>query len=249
MVLVALANVLRHDVMVRRFHRDPRVKATELLLQERIPRFTPTTTPRVAEEVRVPATVAAVPVRRYRTPHTAVPHAQFLSNGAYVAVVTNGGGGSSSCRGRSVTRARRDATTDPAGQGIYLRDVGSGAGVVGGVSPRRGRARRLPGHVHLRQGHRPPSRRRHHDPARRRRVARGRRRGAPHHAAAPRPRRPGDRRHQLRRDGAGRADRRPGPPGLRQALRRDRVLGRTTPPSSAIAGHATGPTRSGRCTC
>ncbi len=126
MVLVALANVLRHDVMVRRFHRDPRVKATELLLQERIPRFTPTTTPRVAEEVRVPATVSAVPVRRYRTPHTAVPHAQFLSNGAYVAVVTNGGGGSSSCRGRSITRARRDATTDPAGQGIYLRDVGSG---------------------------------------------------------------------------------------------------------------------------
>ncbi|MGE4085854.1 MAG: glucoamylase family protein [Vicinamibacterales bacterium] len=29
MVLVALANVLRRDVMVRRFHRDPRVKATD----------------------------------------------------------------------------------------------------------------------------------------------------------------------------------------------------------------------------
>ena len=126
MVLVALANVLLHDVMVRRFHTDPRVKATELLLQERVPRFTPTTIPRVAEEVRVPATVSAVPVRRYRTPHTAMPHGQFLSNGAYVTVITNAGGGSSSWRGRAVTRWRRDATTDPTGQAIYLRDVASG---------------------------------------------------------------------------------------------------------------------------
>jgi cyclic beta-1,2-glucan synthetase len=75
MVLVALANVLRHNVMARRFHRDPRVRATELLLQERIPRFTPTTVPRVAEEVRVPAAVAAVPVRRYRTAAAAAPAA------------------------------------------------------------------------------------------------------------------------------------------------------------------------------
>ena len=135
MVLVALANVLRRNVMVRRFHRDPRVRATELLLQERVPRFTPTTVPRVAEEVRVPAAVAAVPVRRYRTPHTAVPQAQFLSNGAYVTVVTNSGGGSSSCRGRSVTRWRRDPTSDPGSQGIYLRDVASGAVWSAGYHP------------------------------------------------------------------------------------------------------------------
>ncbi len=135
MILVALANVLLGDVMVRRFHRDPRVKATELLLQERVPRFTPTTTPRVAEDVRVPGAVLAVPVRRFRTPHTAVPHAQFLSNGSYVTAVTNAGGGSSTCRGLAVTRWRRDATADPAGQGIYLRDTGSGAVWSAGYHP------------------------------------------------------------------------------------------------------------------
>ena len=38
MTLVALANALLADVMVARFHGEPRVKATELLLQERVPR-------------------------------------------------------------------------------------------------------------------------------------------------------------------------------------------------------------------
>ncbi len=38
MTLVALANALLDDRMVERFHAEPRVKATELLLQERVPR-------------------------------------------------------------------------------------------------------------------------------------------------------------------------------------------------------------------
>jgi cyclic beta-1,2-glucan synthetase len=66
-------------------------------------------------------------VRRYRSPHTAFPHAQFLSNGNYTAVVTNAGGGASFCRGRAVTRYREDPTRDPGSQFIYLRDVRSGS--------------------------------------------------------------------------------------------------------------------------
>src|SRR6185436_4733930 len=38
MSLVAMANILGDDIFVTRFHSDPRVKATELLLQERVPR-------------------------------------------------------------------------------------------------------------------------------------------------------------------------------------------------------------------
>ncbi|HEX2798632.1 MAG TPA: glucoamylase family protein, partial [Thermoanaerobaculia bacterium] len=38
MTLVAVANVLLGDIMVDRFHADPRIQATELLLQERLPR-------------------------------------------------------------------------------------------------------------------------------------------------------------------------------------------------------------------
>ena len=127
MTLVALANALLGDPMVKRFHADPRVQATELLLQERVPRHTPTIQPRPLDEMRVVAPPPAMPMRRFRSPHTVFPHAQFLSNGNYVTVVTNAGGGSSFCRGLAVTKSRRDPTRDPGSQFVYLRDVRSGS--------------------------------------------------------------------------------------------------------------------------
>ncbi|MCM3881135.1 MAG: DUF3131 domain-containing protein [Vicinamibacterales bacterium] len=127
MTLVALSNVLLGDLMVKRFHADPRVQATELLLQERVPRHTPTIQPRPLDEMRVVASAPAIVLRQFRSPHTVFPHAQFLSNGNYVTVVTNAGGGSSFCRGLAVTKSRRDPTCDPGSQFVYLRDVRSGS--------------------------------------------------------------------------------------------------------------------------
>jgi cyclic beta-1,2-glucan synthetase len=125
MTLVALANALLGDPMVKRFHADPRVRATELLLQERVPRQSPIMQPRPVEETRTSATAPASAARRFRSPHTLFPHAQFLSNGNYTAVITNAGGGASFCRGRAVTRYRQDLTRDPGSQFVYLRDVRS----------------------------------------------------------------------------------------------------------------------------
>jgi cyclic beta-1,2-glucan synthetase len=127
MSLVALANVVLGDLMVQRLHANARVKATALLLQERAPRHALITQPRPAEETRVTAPVSAVAIRRFRSPHTRYPHAQFLSNGAYTAIVTNAGGGASLCRGRAVTRFREDSTRDEGSQFLYLRDVRSGS--------------------------------------------------------------------------------------------------------------------------
>jgi cyclic beta-1,2-glucan synthetase len=127
MMLVALANTLLNDVMVTRFHADLRVQATEALLQERVPRLTIPIEPRPLDNARVIAPPPAMPVRRYRTPHTLFPHAQFLSNGSYISVITNAGGGSSFWRNLAVTRSRSDATCDPGGAFIYLRDVRSGS--------------------------------------------------------------------------------------------------------------------------
>ena len=94
MTLVAIADVLLDDVMVRRFHADPRVKATELLLQERVPREAPVIEPRPPEETRKELAPPRPP-RRYRSAHTPYPRAQILSNGSYVSIVTNAGGGAS----------------------------------------------------------------------------------------------------------------------------------------------------------
>jgi len=126
MTLVAIANALDGNRMVARFHADPRVQATELLLQERVPRHAAITRPRPDDEEHVVAPVPPMKVRRFRSPHTAFPSAQFLSNGHYTTVVTNAGGGASFCRGRAVTRFRQDPTRDPGSQFIYLRDVRSG---------------------------------------------------------------------------------------------------------------------------
>jgi cyclic beta-1,2-glucan synthetase len=125
MTLTALANVLVGFPFVERFHADARMRATELLLQERVPRAAPILEPRPVEETRTTAPTPVAVVRRFRSPHTLFPHAQFLSNGNYTAVVTNAGGGASFCRGRVVTRYREDATRDPGSQFVYLRDVRS----------------------------------------------------------------------------------------------------------------------------
>ena len=126
MTLVALTNALLGDRMVERFHAEPRVQATELLLQERVPRHVGTIEPRPLDAMRATVPLATIPVRRYRSPHTNFPHTQFLSNGNYVTSITNAGGGTSVWRGLPVTRWRRDATRDADGQFIYLRDVRSG---------------------------------------------------------------------------------------------------------------------------
>ncbi len=126
MTLLALTNTLLDNVMVERFHADAHVTATELLLQERVPRQAAAAPPRPVEMTRAPWTPPSIPLRRFRTPHTVHPHAQFLSNGSWVTVVTNAGGGSSSWRDLSITRAREDRTMDVGGQCVYLRDVRSG---------------------------------------------------------------------------------------------------------------------------
>ena len=127
MSMVALANAVTGDRMIERFHADPRVRATERLLQERVPRQQPVTVPRPLDETLVTPQGLSVPLRRYKTPHTVFPHTQFLSNGKYTVAVTNAGGGASYFDRLCITRSRHDPTLDPGSHLIYLRDVRSGA--------------------------------------------------------------------------------------------------------------------------
>ncbi len=126
MSLVALANVVCDDVFVARFHGERRVQATELLLQERVPREAILAEPRPSEGASASAVVSAAAARRFRSPHTASPHMHFLSNGRYTASLTHAGGGASAWRGMAVTRRREDRTSDGGANFIYLRDPWSG---------------------------------------------------------------------------------------------------------------------------
>jgi cyclic beta-1,2-glucan synthetase len=127
MSLVALANVLHDGVMRARFHAEPRMQATELLLQERTPRDVLVTRPRV-EEVRAVANIRdLVPpvVRRFDSPHDPTPAVHLLSNGRYSVMVTTAGSGYSHWRDLAVTRWREDRTRDAWGTYVFLRDKSS----------------------------------------------------------------------------------------------------------------------------
>ena len=155
MTLLAATNALLDNVMVDRFHADSHVKATELLLQERMPREAASTPPRPVESTRTPWTAPSIPLRRFRTPHTFHPHAQFLSNGSWVTVVTNAGGGSSRWRDLSIVRSREDRTLRPRRAVPVPARRQVGAGLVADVLPDPEGARRVLHHLRLRQGRLP----------------------------------------------------------------------------------------------
>jgi cyclic beta-1,2-glucan glucanotransferase len=137
MSLVALANVLYEGVMRARFHAEPRMQATELLLQERTPRDVLVARPRV-EEVRAAADVGdLVPpvLRRFTSPHDPTPGIHLLSNGRYAVMVTTAGSGYSRWRDFAVTRWREDRTRDSWGTHFFLRDPHSGQVWSAGYQP------------------------------------------------------------------------------------------------------------------
>jgi len=137
MTIVAIANVLLHGIMRQRFHAEPRIQATELLLQERTPRDVSVAHPR-AEEVRAAARIDDVPLPEVRRLHTAndiTPQAHLLSNGRYSVMVTAAGSGYSRWRDLAVTRWREDVTRDDSGSYLFLRDVESGRVWSAGYQP------------------------------------------------------------------------------------------------------------------
>ncbi|MDH4154218.1 MAG: hypothetical protein OEV01_10580, partial [Nitrospira sp.] len=137
MSLVSIANVLNDGLMRNRFHAEPIVRATELLLQERTPRDVPVTRPR-AEEVAAAAQVRDLTppvVRRFTSPHEATPRTHLLSNGQYAVMLTTAGSGYSRWRDIAVTRWREDATRDCWGSYIFLRDMETGVIWSAGYQP------------------------------------------------------------------------------------------------------------------
>jgi cyclic beta-1,2-glucan synthetase len=142
MSLIALDNLLNDNAMQKRFHSEPLVEATELLLQERIPRGVTAAHPR-AEEVmtgRVVRTLTGLVTRAYDTANLPTPRTQLLSNGTYSLMITTAGAGYSMCGPLAVTRWREDGTRDNWGSFIYVRDVRSGAVWSTGHQPIGGKA-------------------------------------------------------------------------------------------------------------
>ncbi|MFI4996307.1 MAG: GH36-type glycosyl hydrolase domain-containing protein, partial [Hyphomicrobiales bacterium] len=137
MSIIAIADALLGGAMRARFHAEPIVQATELLLQERPPRDVTFARPWAAEVKSAAKARDAEPSggRRFSSAHQATPATNLLSNGRYATMLTTAGSGYSRWGDLAVTRWREDATCDDFGSYVFLRDVHSGTVWSAGFQP------------------------------------------------------------------------------------------------------------------
>ena len=125
MSLLALANLLTPQKIYERFHRDRRVQAAELLLQERIP-----PRPAIMKHPAISCAHASEPgpavtggVREFLSADTTAPEVCILSNGTLTTALTNSGSGLIRYEGLAVSRWQEDPVLDDWGSYLYIRDV------------------------------------------------------------------------------------------------------------------------------
>src|SRR3546814_16824394 len=97
MTIVAIGNTLHDGRMRARFHREPMIQASELLLQERMPRDVAVAHPR-AEEVKASAApdgTKPLMVRRPTGMADGAPTQHFLLKGPLLGMQRAAGGGNS----------------------------------------------------------------------------------------------------------------------------------------------------------
>ncbi|HEX6270207.1 MAG TPA: glucoamylase family protein [Anaerolineales bacterium] len=127
MILLSLCNYLRNEVMIQRFHADPRIETVKLLLQEDIPVRAPIEFARPKEIGVVHPVRSAVSLDAWMVKLEA-PYRQvhFLSNGSYSLLITAAGSGYSQWRETDLTRWRADTTLNHYGMWVYVQDMQTG---------------------------------------------------------------------------------------------------------------------------
>ncbi len=137
MSIVAIDNALLDGAMRARFHAEPIVEATDLLLQERMPRGIPVARPpsRQASGAVILHQIYPETQRRFSSPFSALPRTHLLSNGKFSAMVTGVGSGYSRWGDFDLTRWREDRTLDDWGTYVFIRDMRTGHVWSAGYQP------------------------------------------------------------------------------------------------------------------
>jgi cyclic beta-1,2-glucan synthetase len=130
MILVAINNYLNNNIMHNRFHSVPMVKATELLLQERIPRreiYIKEFEEIDNQELDEGRLHQEIKTRRtFGLPGSSpIPETCLLSNGNYTVMLNDSGGGFSKWMSHAVTRWREDPTRGNWGMLFYIANLNS----------------------------------------------------------------------------------------------------------------------------
>lgn len=123
MISAAIGNVLNNNILIKRLNRDPQMRASALLLQERVPWDLPPE-PTVAADRALPD-LTRIPVpalHSWRALSTAEPQLQVLGNGSLASWVTDCGASALWWRGQAVTHWSGDALSLGGDTRIYIQD-------------------------------------------------------------------------------------------------------------------------------
>jgi cellobiose phosphorylase len=128
MSLLALDQALLGQPMHGRFLSDPRIRASLLLLQERVPLAEVRTRIEMTSAepyLKHAAESVDTSLRSFTTADSPVPEVHLLSNGRYHVMITTAGSGASRWQNLALTRWQEDATRDHWGTFLYVRDLDS----------------------------------------------------------------------------------------------------------------------------
>ena len=128
MSIMAIANTVMDGIHRERFHADPVVRASELLLQEKSPRDITPVTRRPPGNVLGRGALAGNgdTLTAVDEPGRAERELALLSNGPFSTILSSTGAGRSMLGGRALNRWTPDPALDDGGIFVFLRDMQSG---------------------------------------------------------------------------------------------------------------------------
>lgn len=125
MSLVSINNAINNKIMQKRFHQEPIVQATEILLEEYNPKnmFTLNNKEYNLKIDSDAYSLDTVESRYYENPTLPYPCAHVLCNDHYMIMMTTGGVGFSKCNDIMINRWRPDSLCNSYGTIFYIRNL------------------------------------------------------------------------------------------------------------------------------
>ncbi|TBW51545.1 cellobiose phosphorylase [Marinobacter halodurans] len=126
MSLISLGISLSPENAVSRFSEDPRVEASELLLQERVALDVDVEYPAHGGEEERESDASETPhIAPWQiSPDSPMPRVHLLSNGRLGVLVSSWGAGATRWKSDAITRWRPDGTLESWGNWLYVQDLG-----------------------------------------------------------------------------------------------------------------------------
>ncbi|SES70409.1 GH36-type glycosyl hydrolase domain-containing protein [Anaerobranca gottschalkii] len=123
MILMALDNFLYDNILQKRFHQNPMIRAGETLLQERVPVRAVITKEFKEVEDYLPTYVTKGEelIREYQGITPYLPSCHIITNGRYSVMLNERGGGYSKCLDNNITRWREDSLIGKYGTYIIFK--------------------------------------------------------------------------------------------------------------------------------